>query len=452
MLNIAQNSNWLLSQSDLNGDSIAIRTSQKQITYKELKNLVTEKTKELALSISEDDIVGIKAEHSIQFIINLFAVWNMGASVMPINPKLKRNEIQEQIDFIGCKLLTENEFGTRKEFEPQNYVSNKHALIMFTSGSTAKPKAVVHTFGSLYSSAESIDQLFNFHSEETWLASLPFYRIGGFQIIVRAVLSGGTLCIPPELNSQEISNSISLYRPNYISVVNPTLEKLIESNKEGLQNSKVVFAGGGPIDSNLIKEGIENGIPIYKVYGSTETGSMVSILSPKDTVDKIESAGKPLPGVKIKIDNNEISVAAGSLFKEYFKNDGLTKERIRDDWFYTGDEGYIDEEGFLFVRNRKDNFIISGGEKINPKEIENALLKIDKINEAFVFGKPDKKWGEKVCAVVVSKTELDIFEIQKSLKQILPAYKIPKEIKQIEYIPVDGMGKLNVAEVQNLFD
>ena len=452
MLNIAQNSNWLLKQSDLNGDSIAVKTSQKQITFAELKNLVTAKTKELAPSISEDDIVGIIAEHSIQFVINLFAVWNMGLPVVPINPKLKANEIQEQIDFIGCKLLSASEFEARKEFETQNYVSDKYALIMFTSGSTAKPKAVVHTFGSLYSSAESIDKLFNFYSKETWLASLPFYRIGGFQIIIRSLLSGGTLCIPPEINSEEISNSISLYQPDYISVVNPTLEKLIETNKDDLQNSKAVFAGGGPVNSKLIKQSIEHGIPIYKVYGSTETGSMVSILSPKDAVDKIESAGKPLPGVKIKIDNNEICVAANSLFKEYFKNDDLTKEKIKNNWFYTGDEGCIDDEGFLFIRNRMDNLIISGGEKIDPKEIENAILKIDKITEAFVFGKPDKKWGEKVCAVVVSKTGLDISEIQKSLKQIISAYKIPKEIKQIKNIPVDEMGKLNITEVQNLFD
>jgi acyl-CoA synthetase (AMP-forming)/AMP-acid ligase II len=106
----------------------------------------------------------------------------------------------------------------------------------------------------------------------------------------------------------------------------------------------------------------------------------------------------------------------------------------------------------LFVKNRKDNFIISGGEKINPKEIENALLEIDKITEALVFGKPDKKWGEKVCAVVVSKTKLDISKIKKSLKQILPAYKVPKMIKQIENIPFDEMGKVDITEIQNLFD
>jgi O-succinylbenzoic acid--CoA ligase len=271
MLNIAQNSNWLLKQCDSNCDSIAIRTSKKQITYLELKKLVAEKTNALSASINKNDIVGIKSEHSIHFIIDLFAVWNMGAKVVPINPKLKDKEIQEQIDFIGCKLLTESEFEIGEKIEPQNYISNKSALIMFTSGSTAKPKSVVHTFESLYSSAESIDKLISFHPKETWLASLPFYRIGGFQIIVRTILSGGTLCIPPEINSEEISKSIALYQPDYISVVNPTLEKLVESNKDDLQNSKAVFAGGGPIDSNLIKKGIENGIPIYKVYGSTET-------------------------------------------------------------------------------------------------------------------------------------------------------------------------------------
>ncbi|MDZ7766308.1 MAG: o-succinylbenzoate--CoA ligase [Melioribacteraceae bacterium] len=447
-----QNSNWLLKQTELNGDACAVKINQKQITYSELKHLIHERTKELASSINNEDIVGILAEHSIQFIIDLFALWNYGAAVLPINPNLKESEIQDQINFIGCKTLSKKEIDTTTEFEYKNYSSDSIALIMFTSGSTGKPKAVVHTFESLYSSAESIDKLLQFKQNEKWLASLPFYRIGGFQIILRAILSGGTICIPTEVSSEEISNSISLYQPDYISVVNPILEKLTATNKEELQNSKAVFAGGGPVESNLIKKGIENGISIYKVYGSTETGSMVSILHPKEAAEKFESAGKPLPGVKIKIDDDQICVSASSLFKEYYKNKEQTTDKLFNNWYYTGDEGYIDKDGFLFVTNRKDNFIISGGEKVDPKEIEKALTSFDKIEKAIVFSVPDKKWGEKICAAVVSKTNLDLDEIHKSLKQILPSYKIPKMIKQIESIPFDEMGKANLTELQNLFD
>lgn len=451
MLIIELNSNWLFEQNKTSGDKSAIVSEGTELTYAGLFNEAENRSKQLSSTITEKDIVAISAEHSPKFIIDLFALWNLGAAVLPVNPKLKKAEIDRQLSFIGCKFISDYSTGEIKSRSLNNYNHDKGALLLFTSGSTGEQKAVQHTFKSLYSSSSSIDKVISFQKEDKWLASLPFYRIGGFQIILRSILSGGTLFIPQSVQTDAVLKNIQLYKPQYISLVNASLQKLLESNLNNAESSKAIFVGGGPVNADLMKEGINQGLPLYKVYGSTETGSMVSILSLKDALNKIESAGKPLPGIEIKVVDNEICVSSDSLFTGYYKNDDLTETRLKDGLYYTGDLGYFDEDGFLYIKKRKDNFIISGGEKIDPKEVENELNRFEGVEQAFVFGIPDDKWGEKVCAVLVIKNPINTNELQEKLKQSLPSYKIPKEFKQISKTPYDEMGKISLNKLKKLF-
>lgn len=438
--------NWFAEQSKLHDGHAAILTKEISITYKQLSGLVNDRVEGLQkINIMQNDIVGVLAEHSYQFIIDLLAIWRIGAAAFPINVKLTEEEINRQVNFIGCKVLTEDKAVNK------SIADCSAALIMFTSGSTGENKAVVHSLNSLFASVSSIDQEIHLEENKKWLASLPFYRIGGFQIIIRSLLTGGTLCIPSGISTENIINGIIHFKPDYISLVNATYRSLLQSSINGLKNTKAIFIGGGPVESSLFKEGLSKGLPVYKVYGSTETGSMITMLKPEDVENKIDSAGKPLPGVKLKIEQNEILVSTNSLFTGYYKNCSLTKEKIVNGWYRTGDIGFIDNDGFLFVEGRKDNILISGGEKINPTEIEDILKYHFNITDAVVLGIPDEKWGQKVCAAVVCNINLNISEVQDKLKQILPIYKIPKIIKQVESIRVDEMGKVNLTDLQNLF-
>lgn len=439
---------WFSEYADLYSDQKAVVTESIELTYQQLSNLIDERAKTLTEEgINQYDIVGLFAEHTYQFIVDFLTVWKISGVVLPINTKLAKDEIDRQIKFTGCKLIDDFKIG-------KNSSSNTKpaALIMFTSGTTGENKAVVHSFKSLVASTISIDSEIQLEKNKKWLASLPFYRIGGFQIIIRSLLTGGTLCIPQNVTTKQIIDGVNRYKPDYISLVNATYRGLLQTSINELKNTKAIFIGGGPVDSSLLKEGLSNGLPVYKVYGSTETGSMISILKPEDAVMKIDSAGKSLPGVKLKIEHDEILISSDSLFSGYYKNDSLTKEKLIKGWYKTGDVGVIDNDGFLFIKGRKDNIIISGGEKIDPNEIESAIKKIDYIKEAVVLGIPDEKWGQKICAVFVGSTKIDVSEIQEKLKEILPSYKIPKMIKQIEKIPVDEMGKINLIELQSLFN
>lgn len=451
MLTVSLHSNWLLEQAKMNPNNYALLSDDKKLTYNELHEKVQFVSSQLRSTIQKGDIVGINANHSPSFVINTLAVWNLAGIVFPINPNLPDEEREQQISFINCKNIAEVVTTRENQIRDEIYTVDNSALILFTSGSTNNPKAVMHTFRSLYSSAESIDSKILFESNELWLASLPFFRIGGFQMILRSLLSGGTLCIPNSVRSENLIESIKFYKPQYMSFVNATLKRFIESDIDFQDSIKAVFAGGGPIESDFLIRAYDKKLPVYKVYGSTETGSMISMFEPTDRFEKLNSAGKPLPNVKVKIHDGEVLVKSPSLFSGYYKNHYLNNDRLKDKWFNTGDIGFIDKDGFLFIEGRIDNFIISGGEKIDPREIETELLKFDLINEAVVFGVDDKKWGEKVCAVITSSEEIQIEKIIEDLKARLTAYKIPKAIKQIDQIPVDEMGKINLSGIKKLF-
>lgn len=451
MLTASLHSNWLLEQAKMNPNNVALLSNDKKLTYNELHEKVQFVSSQLRNTIQKGDIIGINANHSLDFVINTLAVWNLGATVFPINPNLPDKERKQQINFLDCKVIEEIVTKQVNQVLDEVYSIDNNALILFTSGSTNKPKAVMHTFRSLYSSAEIIDSKILFESNELWLASLPFYRIGGFQIILRSLLSGGTLCIPNSVRSEDVIEAIKFYKPQYLSFVNATLKRFIESDIDLHDKLKAIFAGGGPIESDFLIRAYDKKLPVYKVYGSTETGSMISMFEPTDKIEKLNSAGRPLPNVQVKIYDDEVLVKSPTLFNDYYKNHFLTKDRLKDKWFNTGDVGFIDKDGFLFIEGRIDNFIISGGEKIDPHEIETELLKYDSINEAVVFGVDDKKWGEKVCAVFTSNKEIQIEKILENLKARLIAYKIPKVIKQINHIPVDEMGKINLSEIKKLF-
>ena len=454
MINIPLISNWLNEQAELNSNLIAVQTDEIELTFRQLQEIVNSRTHEIINNrFDKNKIIGVVANHSLQFIIDLFAIWNVGASVFPINITLSQNEINEQLNFIGCRVLDDP---IRKAEESdknsawKKYTSGSNALLMFTSGSTGQFKVVQHTFQSLFSSANSIDKEINFSPNEKWLASLPFYRIGGFQIIMRAMLSGGTICIPKQVKTEEINLGISKYKPQYISLVNASIPSLLEN--EEAKSAKAIFLGGGPVDSKILETGLEKSLPLYKVYGSTETGSMITILNLKKHKNKIDSAGQVVPGVNIKIEDDEVLVKSESLFNEYYRNHELTIQRLTGDWYYTGDSGYLDKEGFLYIKGRIDNLIVSGGEKIDPAEIEMTLIGLESIKSAKVFGIPDDKWGEKVCAAILATDELDFDKLKKILKKYLSAYKIPKEIKKVDHFPVDEMGKLDLKKLRKLFE
>lgn len=341
----------------------------------------------------------------------------------------------------------------------ENFNFDNDAVILFTSGSSGEPKAVVHTFKSLYESVKAIDLFANLSQKDIWLASLPHYHIGGFMIFIRSLLAGSALAFPNSLNYEDFMNAYTKHEPTYISLVVTTLKKMLNDNISVNKKLKYIFLGGGPIATDLCVDAINKGFPIIKVYGSTETCSMITALHPLEFKLKPNSSGLPLDKskIKIKIKNEykkrigEVLVKSPTLFKEYLNDESLTKEKYYDSFYNTGDYGWIDNDGYLFIEARREDIIITGGENVSIKEIENAFSNINGIKEFHIFSLKDEKWGQSINAVVVKGIpDITDDEIKSVLKTKLASFKIPKRIFFLEVIPKTELGKVNKNELLKL--
>lgn len=494
MINIPNTKNWLIEQSEkLNGKQ-AILFNGNSVNYGELYNQSFNLANYFhSVGIKENDHAAILCGNNIDFVKTVNALWMIGAIPVPLNTKNKVDEIEFQLKLADVKFLlieesllekflllnfnqkiivinnklstpefyistSKSKLETRNSFH-STFCSLNSALILFTSGSTGIPKAVVHTFNNLYNSVLLTDTISDFSVDDTWLASLPFYHIGGFMIFVRALLSGSALAFPESLSYVDIADSLNYYDPTHLSLVSTTLQQLLKAGYKPNTNLKQLYLGGGPLDTQLCIDAVNNGFPIVKVYGSTETCSMVTALCKSDFNLKPDSSGRPIDDVQIKIldesgnelktsFSGEIVVKSRTLAKEYFNNISETKKKFINGFYLTGDFGFIDDDGFLYLESRREDIIISGGENLSVKEIENVFRSNPLINDVYIFSQKDEKWGEILCAAITT-SKLTIENVKEFLYTKLPNYKIPKQIYLIDKIPRNELGKVVRT---NLFD
>lgn len=467
---------------NISQDRIIVKTDSDNITYQTLNQKVTSAAKHLSESgIQSGKIVPILCNHSIDYIIAVLALWILDAIPAPLNGRLSSAELVDQINFLNAKFLvqlTSNinlnlqsiaklDFSISKyseDFEFKGNIKlNQTAIILFTSGSSGKPKAVELTFSNLINSAIIGNKFLNQTNKDCWLASLPFYHIGGFSILFRALMFGAQVILPYDLKLYSIIQSINKFKPSLISLVSAQIDEILKSNIHPNKELRHILLGGGFIDLNLMQEALKKGWRVCKVYGSTETASFITVLTPEDFKNKPHSAGKPIPPNEIFIfDENdkqlppfgegEIVVKSSAVLKGYFNDDELTNQKLKDGFYFTGDIGYKDEEGYLYVVNRRNNLIVTGGENVNPLEVEAAILKFPKVKEVCVLGVENDKWGQKIVAAIVVKPnqKFKLEELKDFLRDKTASFKIPKKIYFVDELPKTELQKVNRKKVKKL--
>jgi O-succinylbenzoic acid--CoA ligase len=482
------------SKGDLNTPAVrqnkaAIITPDTILTYKQLNERICTTLQSLQnLGIKRRDKVALLSENSLEYVILVLSLWKLGAVPVPLNIRLLPAEIENILSFAGCcYLLREKSEGEIKSipnvhvkqfpFEeetgksligtdtlqdsPDKFRMSNPALIIFTSGSTGKPKGVVFTFNNLFYSAFNGNKLFNHHKRDRWLASLPFYHIGGFSIISRNFFYGTTLIIPQSLKTEDIIYAFNNLKPSLASLVTTQLQRLIENGCKPNPELRHILLGGGFIEASLVSEAYNNGWNVSKSYGTSETSSFVTYLTAEEFRSKPNSAGKTIPPNQILIvdeskdilpDNTagEIAIKAQSVAKGYLNNDVETLEKFSDDIYYSGDYGYLDEDGFLFVEVRREDLIVSGGENIIPLEVETEILKYPGIKEACIFGQEDKEWGHIVAAAIVSDSNITVEILREFLSEKLPSFKHPRKIFILDELPKTELGKIQKGKIREL--
>lgn len=410
--------------------------------------------------------VGILTENDENTIISILSCWKAKKIPVLINPKFTDKEIYEILNKTEVNIIVSDLHKTLSGFfqfnvneiettsKEVNYLNleiceKDEAIILLSSGTTNLPKAVVHTFANLINASEAFYKRFNTDSKNNFVLTLPLFHIGGFMIFFRAIYLQSAVIFGIKktdiLTIQSIQNNFSSL---VISLVPTMLKMLLDS---GLNNKNIsyVFLGGGPSNSELVRDSIKEGLPIVKVYGSTETCAMVAAAEKVDLIESPEISGLPLGNNMIFIPDTdkdgygEIFVYSDYLFKEYFSNKDLTYLTKNKMIYKTGDIGKIDNCNRLTVIMRREDLIVSGGENINPFEIEKELLNIKEISETVVLGVEDEYWGQKTVAFLVLKenSNIDIQTITEILSLSLAKYKHPKEYIFLKEIPKTDIGK-----------
>jgi long-chain acyl-CoA synthetase len=342
------------------------------------------------------------------------------------------------------------------------------AVILYTSGTTGKPKGAELTHSNLYFNAQySSERMFSLWPDEinvmqpgfVGLGALPMYHIFGQVVIQSALLmGGGSFVCMKRFSAEAAVAAIEKEKVTFLPGV-PTMFFAIlhdtTSDSVNLSSLKYCVSGGAPMPVD-VKESFKEkfGVTIQEGYGLTETSPLATVQWPNET-DKCGTAGKPISGIEVKIfdkkdqempqgERGEIVIRGHNVMKGYYRNPEATAEALRNGWFHSGDIGYIDEDGDVFIVDREKDMILRGGYNVYPREVEEVLYKHPAIMEAAVIGIPDERYGEEVKAVVSLKPDqvASPEEIKAYCKKHLAAYKYPRHIEIIDSLPKGPTGKL----------
>lgn len=474
--------NWILQRSTLTPEQIAVSFEGQSWTYKEINELALQYASKLeALGIKAHDRVAIFATSTPQIIFMICGCMHLQCEMVLLNLRLSKTELAYQInDSKVVAILVEDELLNKlpeinlpihtfskvsdtptSSFTPTVEWDEEDTMtIMYTSGTTGYPKGVRQTVGNHVSSATSSLYNTGLVEDDAWLCTVPLFHISGFSMLCKCLVHGVRLELFKKFDAEKVVDYLVDGSVTRMSVVAVTLERILtELERRDAYVSdrfQTMLAGGGPVPIDYLTRAIKRGIQISQTYGMTETSSQTATLSSKDALRKIGSAGKPLFFNQIRIENAKAPFEQGEiLIRGKHVTPGYIgrfadKPSQQDGWLHSGDIGYFDDEGYLFVVDRRSDLIISGGENIYPAEIENVLTSHPSVREVGVCGVEDEKWGQVPNAFVVLKNTVEVNELLLYCMEHLAAYKVPKKIYIVDELPRNGSSKLLRRKLKEL--
>ncbi len=457
-----------------------------------------------AVGVAPGDKVGLQLPNIPQFVIAYFGILKVGGVVVPMNVLLKAPEVEFQLRDSGARILitfsaflSESAKAAEAAAVTSLYVVTESgapaagtafeallagdppgprlalrnpadpAVIIYTSGTTGTPKGAVLSHLSLYMNADIPGRLFEFNADDTVVVALPLFHVFGLSSVMNTcILLGGTMSLVSRFEPRAV---LELMRRDQVSVfmgVPTTFIALLQEAGAAdcdLTSLRVAVSGGAPIPAEVI-DSFERrfGVPILEGYGLSESSSAATFnISATDR--KVYSAGKPIWGTSVQIwgaDSRPLPPGAGqvgeivlrgaNIMIGYHDNPEATAKAFASGWFHTGDLGYLDEDGFLFIVDRIKDLIIRGGYNVYPREVEEVIYAHPAVAEAAVIGVPDPKLGEEVRAVVAVKagqsvTEAELIEF---VKERAAAYKYPRTVEFRDSLPKNATGKILKKELR----
>lgn len=486
----------VLRRAKLNPERTALIFEGSQQTYGEFARLVRKQATLLReRGVCCGDRVGFLGFNQPAFLETLFAANAIGAIFVPLNFRLTGEELtfiindagihslvvddalQPVIESVRTQLCCINLFSAESDFENWKSLKSERnasseltetvlvqnddvALIMYTSGTTGLPKGAMLTHGNIM--WNNINAHFTFASsrDSVNLVVAPLFHIGGLNVLTLHSFSlGSSLVLMRAFDPKTVLAAFSEYNVTHMFGA-PAMFLFMSQHedfeKTDLSHVETLVCGAAPPPESLLTLYDQRGVAFCQGYGLTETAPFASFLTPEWSLKKLGSAGQPPIHSDLRIvDSNnkvldqgergEICIKGPNIMKGYWNRPEATAEAIdKEGWFHSGDIGYLDEDGFLFICDRLKDMVISGGENVYPAEVEGVLFNHPAISEVAVIGLEDEKWGEAVTAVAALKdgSSLHLDELREFAAQHLAKYKIPLRLHIVDQLPRNPAGKV----------
>ncbi|SDI16971.1 Acyl-CoA synthetase (AMP-forming)/AMP-acid ligase II [Actinokineospora alba] len=467
---------------DPHGPAVADRSGS--LTNSELLDAVVVVARRLhALGIGAGDVVAVRLNNRIEFVLLLFAAWRLGAVVTPVNPSLTEVEVARQSADSGARLLVVEDESPAPSGVPTLGVGDLHdpvtgpdpvphvdssalALLIYTSGTTGVPKGVMLDHANLDAMTAMGRLALEVGPADRGLLILPLFHVNGIVVsVLTPLLAGASVFIADRFRPNTFFELVESERPTFFSAV-PTIYSMLAALPEDVRpdTSSVRFAvcGAAPAVAHLLARFEDRyGFPIVEGYGLSEA-TCGSTVNPVSGLRKAGTVGLPFPGQDLRIIDGagnelppgvdgQVVVRGPNVMRGYLGRPDETAAVIIDGWLHTGDVGHLDADGYLTLVGRSKELIIRGGENIYPKEIEDVLASDPAVLEAAVIGMPDDTWGEVVVAFVQARpgATIELDGLKARCATSLSGYKRPKSIHILEALPKNAVGKLDKKSLRN---
>ncbi|ALS77614.1 class I adenylate-forming enzyme family protein [Planococcus kocurii] len=490
----------ILAQNALrHPDKPALVFEDRSYTYHEFNRMVNQLANGLiSLGIKKGEKIALMMKNSDYFAISYYAVAKTGAVIVPMNFRLvarEANYILDQSDsvFVICdqeyekmihdasrtipavrQVITvetaENKGSlslqdvlSKNSAEPAVEINNTDDLhILYTSGTTGNPKGAVFDHQRVLNVTVGCIGLLGYNTRERFIHVAPLFHAAQLVIcMTSSFLLGGFNVIHKEFNPEAMLRDIEKYKITSLFAIPTMFKFLIEfpgGEKYDVSSIQRFLYGAAPMSREMVNQTMKffNSNNFYSLCGLTEGGPSGIYLSPEDHKEKVGASGKDgLLFTEAKLVTpegqetepnvvGEFVLKGDTVMKEYYKKPQETAATLRDGWLYTGDLGYRDKDGYIYIVDRIKDMIITGGENVYSVEVENVLGTHPKIADVAVIGSPDEQWGEIVTAVIASKPNetIELDELEAFCRQHLSGYKIPRKVVFVEALPRNTSGKL----------
>jgi len=439
------------------------------------------------LGVSLGTRVGVLLSTRPASVRLLHAIWRLGGVAVPLNVQqsdvqLTRQAQRADVDALVCSsqtAATATELGVEltvsiddpsgvdaadvgqlpdaaaENLVPISRDVDSLALLLFTSGTTGDPRGVRLTRENVLASAEASAYRLGVAPGDRWLCCLPIYHMGGLAPAVRTALYGTTLVVQREFDAKETAAVIAEHGITGVSLVPTMMKRLLDADWAPPDHLDAVLLGGAPASESLLDRALDSDVPVYPTYGTTETASQIATATPRQAADHPGTVGQPLVTTTVRIledgepadvgETGELVVSGPTVTPGYLDDD-CTVEAFDDYGFHTGDVGYRDEDGRLWVVGRLDDRIVSGGENVDPETVAAAIRDHPDVGEVAVVGLPDEEWGERVAALVVGTVEAGA--VREHCRERLADFEVPKTVAVTDALPRTPSGTVDREAVR----